>query len=65
MDRRIAGEMAKAGYGAYTIKQTLLKESPNRKEMEEGKAEDFAFAAEKDVQKRRANEKQKAKESSR
>ena len=65
MDRRIAGEMAKAGYGAYTIKQTFLKESPNRKEMEEGKAEDFAFAAEKDVQKRRANEKQKAKESSR
>ena len=44
-DARVALSMAKAGMGAYTIRMTLERESPFRKEMKNGKAEEIAKEA--------------------
>lgn len=44
-ERRVAGSMAKAGFGVYAIEKTLHAESPYRKEMEKGEARNIAKAA--------------------
>ena len=57
-DLHAAQKMAKAGFGEYAIKKTLLKESPRRREMEEGQAAGIA----KEVLSQKQQEKQNAKQ---